>query len=67
MGVVIEIFIKYPGGRTRNRGTDMRRARRSAGIDTEGGCVVRVRGHNDVIYNYISDRNSSWTPGAFYT
>jgi hypothetical protein len=23
MGVVIEICVKYPGGRTRNRGTDM--------------------------------------------
>ena len=29
MGVVIEIFIKYPGGRTRKKGTDMH----NSGID----------------------------------
>jgi hypothetical protein len=36
MGVVIEICIKYPGGRTRNRGTDMR------GVCTGGGIMYNI-------------------------
>jgi hypothetical protein len=43
MGVVIEICVKYPGGRTRNKGTDVDRRERVAVKADVTGCGATVR------------------------